>query len=412
MPGGRDRVWVHLGDPRLGLEGPIGRLSHERGTYSFEYSEAWLAERGNFAIDPSLPVVPGEVFSTALPGIFDDSAPDRWGRLLLDRREQLRASQSGRHPRALNDWDYLLGIEDETRMGGMRLRTDSGAYLASETYPIPPIADLRQMEHLVRAVESGEPIPASEIDALLRRLISPGASLGGARPKATFRHPNGTLWLAKFPSSNDRRDMGGWEYVLNRLAAAAGVVVPEAEVMKLNSPYHSFLARRFDREGGGRRRLFASAMTLTGKADMESASYLDIAAAQEQYGNPQTIEDDLKQLYRRLVFNVCTAHRDDHLRNHGFVHDGRGWRPAPAYDLNPMPESDLHVLALDDRSHVPSLETLRGTALYYRLSPNAAAHIISDVKDAVRLWRGIAGKLGMPVQAMDQMKSAFEELDT
>jgi serine/threonine-protein kinase HipA len=411
MPRRRDQVWVHLGDPSLGLEGPIGRLSHEHGTYAFEYSEAWRAERGTFAIDPSLLVVPGEVFSTGLPGIFDDSAPDRWGRLLLDRREQLRAGQTGQHPRVFSDWDYLLGVEDETRMGGLRLRTDSGAYLASDTYPIPPIADLRQMEHLVQAVESGEPIPASEIDGLLKSLIAPGASLGGARPKATFRYPNGGLWLAKFPSSNDRRDVGGWEYVLNRLARAAGVVVPDAEVMKLNSPYHTFLARRFDREEGGRRRLFASAMTMTGKTDMESASYLDIAAAQEQYGNAQTIEEDLKQLYRRVVFNVCTAHRDDHLRNHGFVHDGKGWRPAPAYDLNPMPETDLHVLALDERSHSPSLETLRNTALYYRLAPNDAEQIIRDVKRAVMLWRGVAGKLGMPKQTMDQMEAAFEELD-
>jgi serine/threonine-protein kinase HipA len=412
MPRRRDQVWVHLGDRRLGLEGPIGRLSHEHGTYAFEYSRGWIADRGNFAIDPALVVAPGEVFSTSLPGIFDDAAPDRWGRLLLDRREQLRASRTGQHPRELSDWDYLLGIQDETRMGGIRLRADSGAYLASETYAIPPLADLRQMEHLVQTAESGAPIPASEVEAFLKCLIAPGASLGGARPKATFRHPDGRLWLAKFPSSADRRDVGGWEYILNQLAAAAGIVVPDSEVMKLNSPYYAFLAGRFDREeGGGRRRLFASAMTLTGKRDIEPAGYLDIVAAQEQYGNAQTIEQDLSQLFRRVVFNVGTAHRDDHLRNHGFVHDGRGWRPAPAYDLNPMPDMDLHVLALDDRSQVPSLETVRSTAPYYRLSPSDAEQCISEVKDAITAWTQIARKIGMPPQAMDEMKVAFKDLD-
>jgi serine/threonine-protein kinase HipA len=412
MPRRRDQVWVHLGDPRLGLEGPIGRLSHEHGTYSFEYTDGWLADHGNFAIDPALLVAPGEVFTTSLPGIFDDSAPDRWGRLLLDRREQLRASQTGQRPRVLSDWDYLLGIQDETRMGGIRLRADSGAYLASDVYAIPPLTDLRRMEHLAQAVESGAPIRASEVDAFLESLIAPGASLGGARPKATFRHPGGSLWLAKFPSSNDRRDIGGWEYVLNRLAAAAGIVVPDAEAIRLNSPYHAFLARRFDREEGGRRRLFASAMTLTDKTDMESASYLDIAAALEHYGNAQKIAEDLRQLFRRVVFNVCTAHRDDHLRNHGFVHDGTGWRPSPAYDLNPMPDMDLHVLALDDRSQIPSIETVRSTAPYYRLSPIDAEKVIGDVKDAITSWPQVARKLGMPAQSMDEMQAAFISLDT
>ncbi len=412
MPRGRDQAWVYLGDPILGPDGPIGRLSHEHDTFSFEYTEAWLADHGNFAIDPALVIGPGEVFTTRLPGIFDDSAPDRWGRLLLDRREQLRASQVDQRPRVLSDWDYLLGVQDETRMGGIRLRGDAGPYLASEAHAIPPLTGLRRMEHLVQAVESGEPIPASEVDDFLTYLIAPGASLGGARPKATFRHPDGRLWLAKFASRNDHRDVGGWEFVLNRLAAAAGLVVPDADVMKLNSPYHAFLARRFDREDGARRRLFASAMTLTAKTDMEPASYLDIAAALEYYGNAHTIEEDLRQLFRRMVFNLGTAHRDDQLRNHGFVHDGRGWRPSPAYDLNPMPDMDLHVLALDDRSRIPSIETARGTALYYRLSPTDAETIIGEVKDAIAAWPRVARQLRMPAQSIDEMKAAFTSLDS
>lgn len=407
----RDQVWVHLGDPRLGLDGPIGRLSHERGTFSFEYTPEWLADRGRFSIDPTLQVVPGELFRRTLPGIVEDAAPDRWGRLLLDRREQLRASRVGQRPRTLTDWDYLLGVQDETRMGALRLRADSGGYLASETHAVPPVADLREMEALAQAVESGEPIPEAQVDALLTCLIAPGASLGGARPKATFRNPDGSLWLAKFPSRNDRRDVGGWEYVLSQLAATAGIAVPDAQVMQLHSPYHTFLARRFDREADGRRRLFASAMTLTEKTDMEPASYLDIAVAQEQFGNPHTINVDLAELFRRAVFNVATAHRDDHLRNHGFVHDGKGWRPSPAYDMNPMPDVESHVLALDESSQIPSIETLRHTARHYRLSSSEAEVIISDVKNAVKGWQDVARRAGMREQAIGEMNEAFSDPD-
>jgi serine/threonine-protein kinase HipA len=407
----RDQVWVDLGDPHLGLEGPIGRLSHEQGTFSFQYTAEWIAERGNFAIDPSLIVAPGEIFGDSLPGVFDDAAPDRWGRLLLDRREQLRASRAGQHPRVLGDWDYLLGVQDESRMGALRLRADSGPYLASEMHAIPPLADLREMEQLAQSVEAGVPIADNQVEAFLNSLIAPGASLGGARPKATFRYPDGSLWLAKFPSNTDHRDVGGWEYVLNQLAVTAGIAVPDAVVMKLNSPYYAYLARRFDRGTGGRRRLFASAMTLTGKTDMESASYLDLASVQEQYGNAQTIDEDLAQLFRRVVFNVSTAHRDDHLRNHGFLHDGKGWRPTPAYDLNPMPDMELHVLALDERSQFPSIQTLRDTALYYRLSSSDAEAIIREVKVAVTEWRQVARKVGMSAQAMDDMTAAFTDLD-
>jgi serine/threonine-protein kinase HipA len=407
MRRGRDGVSVFLGDPRLGLAGPIGRLTHEHGTYSFAYSGGWIADRGSFAIDPGLTVVPGEIYSSNLPAIFDDAAPDRWGRVLLDRREQLRAGVANRQPRQLSDWDYLLGVQDETRMGALRLRMDSGPYLASDAVAIPPLADLRQIEHMAQSVESGEPIPANELETFLRCLIAPGASLGGARPKATFRHPDNSLWLAKFPSRNDRRDVGGWEYVLNQLAAAAGIAAPDGDLLALNSPYHTFLARRFDRGSNGRRRLFASAMTLTGKTDMESGSYLDIAAAQEQFGNPLTIEKDLHQLFRRIVFNVSTAHRDDHLRNHGFLHDGGGWRPAPAYDLNPMPDKELHVLALDESSQVPSLDTVRRTAPYYRLSEHDGARIILDVRDAISGWPQIARRAGMSDHAIDEMKPAF-----
>jgi serine/threonine-protein kinase HipA len=411
MPAQRESVAVEVGDPRLGLDGPIGHLSHDRrrppGTFSFEYTRQWLDHPTTVAIDPALPLAPGETHRRSLPGVFADASPDRWGRLLLDRREQLLARRGGRPPRTLGDWDYLLGVQDETRMGALRLRDDAGRFLAQQQLAVPPLAELREVEHLAQAFEQGRPMPPGDDERWLATLIAPGSSLGGARPKATFRDPDGSLWLAKFPSLNDRRDMGAWEYVLHRLAGRAGVTVPQARLLNLGSAHHTFCTRRFDRSDGGRR-LYASAMTLTGRSDREPASYLDIAVAQEQYGDADTLDEDLHQLYRRAVFNVRAAHRDDHLRNHGFLHDGRGWRPSPAFDLNPLPELAFHALALDDTSTVPSLETVRAGAPLYRLSPAEADQIIEEVADALLLWRQVAREAGLPRQEIDDMAPVMD----
>jgi serine/threonine-protein kinase HipA len=411
MASQRETVSVHLADPRLAMDGPIGHLSHDRrrlpGTFSFQYTTEWLAHPTAVAIDPALPLAPGETHGRTLPGVFADASPDRWGRLLLDRREQILARREGRAPRMLGDWDHLLGVQDETRMGALRLVDEAGRFLAERRLAVPPLADLREIEHLAQAFEQGQRVPPGDEDRWLTTLIAPGSSLGGARPKATFRDPDGSLWLAKFPARNDRRDMGAWEYVLHRLAGMAGVTVPEARLLSLGSAHHTFCTRRFDRSDGGRR-LYASAMTLTGRSDREPASYLDIAAAQEQYGNPDTLGEDLHQLYRRAVFDVLAAHRDDHLRNHGFLHDGRGWRPSPAFDLNPMPELGFHALALDDASTVPSLDTVRAGAPLYRLSAAEADRINEEVADALRSWRRVAREVDLPRQEIDDMAPVMD----
>jgi serine/threonine-protein kinase HipA len=410
MPSHRERVSVHVADPRWRSDQPVGYLTYDRsrppGTFSFAYTSQWIESRAAIAIDPRLPLVPSEIHFQALPGAFADASPDRWGRILLDRREQIEARARGRQPRTLNDWDYLLGVQDETRMGGLRLAGETGVFLADQRLGVPPLADVRRIQQLADSFERGRPLPTADAEAWLATLVIPGSSLGGARPKATVRDVDGSLWIAKFPSHNDRHDVGAWEYVLNRLAASAGIAVPESRLLSLAS-HHTFSARRFDRDGQARR-LYASAMTLTGKTDRASASYLDVAAALEQYGNPATLPDDLHQVFRRLVFNVSSAHRDDHLRNHGFVHDGVGWRPAPAFDLNPTPEQELHALALDDTSTVPSLATVRSTASLYRLSAAEATAVIEEVADALRSWRDVAARCGLNRQEMDQMAPAFE----
>jgi serine/threonine-protein kinase HipA len=233
--------------------------------------------------------------------------------------------------------------------------------------------------------------------------------MGGARPKANFLDAAGALWFAKFPSHNDRRDMGGWEYVLNRLAAHAGINVPEVGLRMLSGPYNTFLARRFDRDGNGRR-LFASAVTMLGKRDRESASYAEIAEAIDLNGAPGHIEEDLAQLFRRLVFNIVTGHRDDHLRNHGFLRTPAGWRLAPAYDLNPMPDMSQHEVAVGLAAKHPDVKVaVTETAPFCRLTPVAARDIVNEVRSAVAEWRSVAREVGLSRMEVEAVSPAFNE---
>ena len=308
-----DTVTVHLDAAELGPQRAIGELrrvgSGARGAVSFAYDPAWLADRHGFEIDPLLGFYPGPQYvpSGGLPGIFADTAPDRWGRMLLERREALAARQEARSPRRLDDWDFLLGVSDRVRMGALRLRdADAGAFIEDGPMPIPPLTRLRALEHAAREVERTTDRSADDEAALLALLLAPGSSLGGARPKATFADEDGALWIAKFPSRSDRDDIGAWEYLVTRLAERAGIAIPETRLLQLTVEQRTFCARRFDREHGSRV-LYASGMTLTGKTDGLGASYLDLAEAIADHGAPGSIDEDLQQLFRRIVFNILVS---------------------------------------------------------------------------------------------------------
>lgn len=404
----RERVGVHLDDAELGVEGEIGSLSLERGggkqAISFAYAPEWVGKASAFAIDPSLPLYEGEQYPPALPGVFADAAPDRWGRELLERREAYLARREDREPRLLDDWEFLLGVDDRTRMGALRLAGDGDGdlrFLADEPLAVPPLARLRELQHWAREAEKELAEELSEEERWLAMLVAPGSSLGGTRPKANYLD-EGVLWIAKFPSREDRHDVGGWEYLVSRLAAGAGIDVPNASLRSLGGGYRTFCAERFDRRGT-QRRLYASAMTLTGRRDNESASYLDIARAIESFGDPASIEADLAQLYRRVVFNVLTANRDDHLRNHGFLRNRGGWRLAPAFDVNPSPRKQEHSLAFDESLRAPDLDAVRETAPLYRLSAAEAEETIVAVTDAVAGWRGLAEKMSLPREEVERV---------
>ncbi|TMD04422.1 MAG: type II toxin-antitoxin system HipA family toxin [Chloroflexi bacterium] len=412
MARSRDQVAVHLDAHELGPVRVIGTLTRERSgsksVISFAYDPTWVAANDSFSLDPSLPLYEGEQYPSTMPGVFTDAAPDRWGRTLLERREAVAARREGRRQRQLDDWDFLVGVNDQTRMGALRFaRMSDGVFLDNEPITVPPSARLRDLEYWAGELEKGLPQTTSDEERWIAMLIAPGSSLGGARPKASFADDEGALWLAKFPSREDRHDVGSWEYVVTRLARDAGIDVPETRVMRLGSIYHTYSARRFDRLGVNRR-LYASAMTLVGKRDGEDASYLDIAQAIVNAADPTGIADDLKQLFRRVVFNVLTSNRDDHLRNHGFLRTKRGWRLAPAFDVNPSPDKLEHSLALNDTLRAPDLAVVGETAPYYRLSGAQASQVADEVRVAVGRWASIAREAGIPGDELEGLAPAFE----
>ena len=399
---------AELGDPvRVGS---LRRVPSASGAIvAFAYDEAWLDRSGTFVIDPSHGLYAGDQYprsGDAIAAAFTDSAPDRWGRTLLERREAGRAREEGRTRRTLGEWEFLLGVSDFSRMGALRFVDEAGRYLDDEPPGVPPLAGLRELEAAAWELEHPSRGGRSREAERLAILLAPGSSLGGARPKATFTGEDGALWIAKFPSRLDRHDVGTCEMVLNDLATRAGIEIPEHRLLALGEGHRTFAARRFDRLAGSRR-LYLSAMTMASRRDRDSASYLDIALAIADHGAPGRIREDLAQLFRRATFNVLVAHRDDHLRNHGFLRTGEGWRLAPAFDLNPVPGKPEHELSLDGAVHRGELDILRETAPFYRLPGPDAEEIIDEVRSALGGWRTVVRDLDLGPAELDVLEDAI-----
>lgn len=391
------RLWARV---RKGREGA-----------TFEYDTGWLANPARFALEPALQLGAGPQHTGADRAIFGaigDSVPDRWGRTLIGRAERLRAKAAKRTPRTLFEADYLLLVDDETRLGALRFKeTEDGPFLADHhARRVPPLVDLPR---LLRAAE--HVLSEDDTDADLRLLLAPGSSLGGARPKASVRDRDGRLAIAKFPSRQDLLDVVRWEAVGLTLAEAAGLPVPEWRLDNV-AGRPVLIVQRFDR-AAGRRIPFLSAMSLLGARDNELHSYLEIADGLRQYGAAPT--EDLVLLWKRIVFNVLISNTDDHLRNHGFVHaGGAGWRLAPAYDLNPMPidiKPRMLSTAIEAEDPSASLDLAFGVAEMFALQPADARKFAKEVGTAVGRWRKVASGLGLKKQEIDRMSSAFEHAD-
>jgi serine/threonine-protein kinase HipA len=400
----------------------IGKLFSQRvrgkEIFSFEYNETWLnTSQAKLYLDPNLGLYKGKQY---LPegknnfGIFLDSAPDRWGRLLMRRREAWQAKLDGREESTLFESDYLLGVFDGHRMGGLRFKLEQdGAFLNNhKKMATPPWTSLRELEYASLQLEKEDAINDPEYTKWLSMLIDPGSSLGGARPKASVLDEKGNLWIAKFPSSKDDKNTGAWEMVLHELAKVCGIHVPDARLLQFSGKHHTFLSKRFDRIQD-KRIHFASAMTLLGYQDgadfHDGLSYLDIVAFIIQQG--ALVKADLEQLWRRVVFNILVSNTDDHLRNHGFILTNNGWQLSPAYDMNPNEMGSGLTLNISENSNEQDISLALETAKHYKLKKDEAIKILNDMQLEIAKWRTVAKKLGMGSSEIEQMKRAFRDLE-
>jgi len=376
--------------------------------FSFSYAPDWLSSPFALPIDPELQLYEGRQFSeTSNFRVFLDSCPDRWGRLLMKRREAALAQLDGRRTQLMMETDYLLGVHDQYRMGGLRFKLAlEGEFLDSnDKLAAPPMSSLRELEHAVSKVEGDQQSDDPDYLKWLFMLISPGSSLGGARPKACVIDDDKSLWIAKFPSRYDDYDIGAWEYVVYQLALDAGIEMAESRIQRFNSPYHTFITKRFDRQGS-KRLHFTSAMTQLGYYDGDyEASYLELAEYITQHGAASAT--DLEQLWRRIVFNIAVSNTDDHLRNHGFMLDQKGWRLSPAYDLNPVtPSNGLHLNITESDNRL-DFNLAMEVISYFRINRVRAEEILSEVRLSVSNWKEKADTVGISRAEQGRREQAF-----
>ena len=409
--------WEPLQRPRrLGFL--HARKARSTNVFEFEYDTAALADPElNFTtLDPRIKLFEGRQFPGQHQtrfGVFADSSPDRWGQLLMKRRLE-RDIRDGLAPKGtkLYESDFLLGVHDRYRVGAIRYKlNDEGNFLDDrDGLAAPPFVELRALEQASRALENDPDNMSLDGREWLRMLIAPGGSLGGARPKASVADKNGHLWIAKFPSTRDDYDVGGWEFVVSVLANQCGLRVAKGIAQCYASDHHCFMVKRFDRTETGGRLHFASAMTMTDRVDGDDASvgasYLELAEVLMEHGSEP--DKDLRELWSRIVFNILVSNTDDHMRNHGFLLDpGRGWRLSDAYDMNPVAHADGLKLNITDADNALDLELAREVAGYFRVSRVDAEEIIENFQEVVGQWAKVARATGLSKREQDNMAPAF-----
>ena len=402
--------WLEISGPKL-----IGILAAHQGkgrkTFSFSYDEKWLETEKPFLFDPDITWNRGQQFPIGKSnfGIFNDSMPDTWGRTLMKRREAQIAKEENRAAKNLHDIDFLLGVNDESRMGGLRFKLqEKEPFLNNDqARPTPPWSSVRELQHGISLIESDK--DSKEVRKWLSILLAPGSSLGGARPKANIIDENGNLWIAKFPSKEDTIDKAAWEFLAYKLAIKAGIEMAECKIEKISGKYFTFFTKRFDRSKQNRVH-FASAMTMTGNNEDtikgNHPSYLDIAEFIQFNESNNTKE--LHQLWRRMVFNIAISNTDDHLRNHGFILNKSGWQLSPAYDINPSIDKDGLSLNIDSNNNTLDFDLAMSVGEYFQLKEKQMDDILNEIRGAVKNWKTEATKIGISKAEITLMSSAFK----
>lgn len=412
------RIYVYADWQGLPATMRVGVLAADfvRGkeVFSFEYDQLWLQSGFARMLDPDLQLFSGpQYLNDGKPnfGMFLDSSPDRWGRVLMRRREAIMARKEERQPATLHESAFLLGVYDGTRMGGLRFKTNEDSDFVSHAAELaaPPWVTLRDLEYASLRLEN-EDITAPEELKWLNMLMAPGSSLGGARPKASVTDPAGNLWIAKFPSTSDEYDIGAWEMVVWQIAVNAGINMAPAQLQHFSGRHHTFLTRRFDRTPNTGRIHFASAMTLLGRQDgvdyHDGLSYLDMVGFIIQNG--RRVNDNLRQLWTRMIFNMLVKNTDDHLRNHGFLLGEDGWDLSPAYDINPNPRGNGLTLNVSEDDNSLDPELALSVAIHFRLKPKESEAILNRIRTEITGWAAIASKYGLSRREQETIAPAFE----
>ena len=398
---------------------PVGELGYEslRGSdsYSFKFADSWIKKHNAINLSDDLNNYPGPQYTQPgkdIFGCFADALPDRWGRTLLLRREQIMAQEENRPVRPLSSFDLLMGIDDFSRMGGFRFRyVPDGEFInADDSLRIPPLTKIPELITASKEIEKSEEGNALPEKRWIAQLVNPGSSLGGVRPKANVLDTDNTISIAKFPSVKDDYDTGLWEHFCHLLAKNARINAAQTKVISFSDKHHTLLSRRFDRSDNGRRIHFASAMTLLGLSDGDGAAtghgYIDIVDF--IISECCDVDANLRELFRRVAFNICVGNSDDHFRNHGFLLTAKGWTLSPAYDMNPTQNSHQSLL-INGTTNSADLTILLNSCEEYMLTSVIAKDIISEVVDAVKGWPAVAHKLDIAKREIVLFESIFRE---
>ena len=411
------KIYVYGDWESLGKEILIGTLNADvhknKEVFSFEYDSDWIKNNPYSFFDSVLQLFRGPQYAPAekkLFGVFTDSCPDRWGRILIKRREAIEAKEENRAERTLLESDYLLGIQDLLRTGALRFKTDKdGCFLADNSqHTIPVWTSIRELEDAAFHFDAGDGSD-EEIRRWVKILLEPGSSLGGARPKASVQDTNGSLWIAKFPSKYDENNTGAWEMVVHELASLCGLNVPAAKCERFSKNGSTFIVKRFDRTASNKRIHFVSAMTVLGKKDGDGAdegvSYLDLAEIIQQ--NSTQPKKDLEELWKRIVFSIAVTNTDDHLRNHGFLFNEKSFYLSPLYDVNPNSDGTGLSLNIDENNNSLDYDLVISTAPYFGIKKDEASKIVTSTKEIITQWKTIAQSFGLTRQNIADMEKCF-----